>query len=173
MNYFELYQLPVSFHPNRAEVKSRFYELSKKYHPDFYINQPKDKQNQALELATLNNKAYQVLTNPHQLLPYVLTLKGILVEGESYILPQNFLIEMMNTNEAITTLQPEADKTKLNAVKQDILKMEKSLTEQIEQYAKQFDVQPKNIDLLAKIKDLYYRKKYLTRLQENLSKLSQ
>ncbi|RZL52049.1 MAG: Fe-S protein assembly co-chaperone HscB, partial [Pedobacter sp.] len=44
MNYFELYELPISFNPDQAIVKQQFYALSKKFHPDFYINESEEKQ---------------------------------------------------------------------------------------------------------------------------------
>jgi len=81
MDYFEFYELPVSFNPDQNLVKQKFYELSKKYHPDFYINQDQAKQDEVLELSTLNNKAFQVLKDPQKRLHYILTLKGQLQEG--------------------------------------------------------------------------------------------
>ena len=53
MNYFELYDLPITFNPNQKLVKQKFYSLSKKYHPDFYINEDQAKQDEVLELSTL------------------------------------------------------------------------------------------------------------------------
>jgi len=90
MNYFELYDLPVTFHPDQNVVKQQFYALSKKFHPDFYINESAEKQDEVLELSTLNNKAFQVLKNQQKVLQYVLSLKGIVKEGENYTLPQSF-----------------------------------------------------------------------------------
>ena len=72
VDYFEFYGLPVTFHPDAAEIKRKFYELSKKYHPDFYINEPEEKQAEVLELSTINNKAYQVLSNPQKRVHYIL-----------------------------------------------------------------------------------------------------
>ena len=48
MDYFELYGLPVSFNPDPKVVKHKFYELSKKYHPDFFINDEEEKQDEVL-----------------------------------------------------------------------------------------------------------------------------
>ena len=62
MNYFDLYGIKESFNVDQALVKRKFYELSKLYHPDFYINESEEKQQEILDLSTLNNKAYQVLS---------------------------------------------------------------------------------------------------------------
>ena len=64
MNYFEFYDMPESFTLDEALIKKKFYELSKEYHPDFYANEDEAKQQEILELSTLNNKAYQTLSNP-------------------------------------------------------------------------------------------------------------
>jgi len=170
MDYFEFYGLPVSFSPDAAEVKKQFYALSKKYHPDFYINESAEKQDEVLELSTLNNKAYQVLSDPQKLLPYVLELKGLVTEGEHYTLPQDFLMEMMDVNEALMDLQFDPDAEKLAVQVKEIDTIEQSMQAELAKLKTQFDVSGDADDLL-KIKDLYYRTKYLYRIRESLAKI--
>ncbi len=173
MNYFELYGLPITFHPNQNVVKEQFYALSKKYHPDFYINESADKQEEVLELSTLNNKAFQVLRNPQRVLQYILELKGIVAEGENYTLPQSFLMEMMDVNETIMDLQFEPNAEKLEQVKLEISNIEEALITELTQQTKGFeneDVAQQENSLLS-IKDIYYRSKYIQRLKESLAKL--
>ncbi len=173
MNYFELYDLPISFHPDQNVVKKQFYALSKKYHPDFYINESVEKQDEVLELSTLNNKAFQVLKNPQKILPYVLELKGEISEGENYVLPQSFLMEMMDVNEIIMDLQFEPDNEKLTKVKEEITQIEQGLGGELLSYTNKFEDASEDEQRvgLAKIKDIYYRNKYVQRLKESLAKL--
>ena len=173
MNYFELYDLPISFHPDQNVVKQQFYALSKKYHPDFYINESQEKQEEVLELSTINHKAFQVLKSPQKVLNYVLNLKGIVKEGENYTLPQSFLMEMMDVNETIMDLQFEPDAVKLAQAKKEISEIEQSLGEELLSYTKGFenDAEEQQGIALTKIKDIYYRSKYIQRLQESLAKL--
>lgn len=173
MNYFELYQLPVSFNPDVALVKKQFYALSKKYHPDFYINESQEKQDEVLELSTLNNKAFQILKDPNKVLEYVLALKGSLVEGENYALPQSFLMEMMDVNELVMDLQFEPNKEAAEKVKAEITVIEEQLLSELAQLTKAFDegVDEEKDTLLLKIKDLFYRNKYVLRLKESVAKL--
>lgn len=173
MNYFELYDLPVSFHPDQNLVKQQFYALSKKYHPDFYINESAEKQEEVLELSTLNNKAFQVLKNPQKVLQYVLSLKKVIEEGENYTLPQSFLMEMMDVNEILMDLQFDPDTEKEAKVKIEIEAVENELKNQLEQLTIQFDKTEEvaQNELLAQIKDIYYRSKYIQRLKESLAKL--
>ncbi len=173
MNYFELYDLPVSFHPDQNVVKQKFYALSKKYHPDFYINESTEKKDEVLELSTLNNKAFQILKDPKKVLQYVLELKGVISEGENYTLPQSFLMEMMDVNETIMDLQFDSDTEKLAQVKNDIREIEQSLSDELSSCTSAFEnTNPdQQQTALTKIKDIYYRNKYIQRLKESLAKL--
>jgi molecular chaperone HscB len=173
MNYFELYDLPVSFHPDQAVVKQQFYALSKKYHPDFYINESAEKQEEVLELSTLNNKAFQVLKDPQKVLQYVLTLKEVIAEGENYTLPQSFLMEMMDVNEAIMDLQFDPNPEKAAEIKQQITDFAQNLDQELAQYTQGFETldEEQQTAQLAKIKDIHYRSKYLHRLQQSLTKI--
>ncbi|MES2652953.1 MAG: Fe-S protein assembly co-chaperone HscB [Bacteroidota bacterium] len=173
MNYFQFYDLPISFKPDQELVKQKFYTLSKKYHPDFYINESQEKQDEVLELATLNNKAFQVLKDDQKRLHYILELKGQLVEGENYTLPQDFLLEMMEVNEAIMELEFDPDPIKLEALKSQISEIENSLSKELLALTSSFEDKDENgqENSLKAIKDIYYRNKYLWRIKENFNKV--
>lgn len=173
-DYFAFYGLPVSFNPDAALIKQKFYELSKRYHPDFYINESEEKQAEVLELSTVNNKAYQVLNDPFKRLHYILELKGVLVEGENYSLPQEFLMDMMDINEALMDLQLEPDAVRLSALKADVSGVEQGIIDEIASLTAKFDEQDGDgqSDSLAAIKDLYYRNKYLQRIRDSIKSVS-
>lgn len=171
-DYFSFYGLPLSFNPEPALIRQQFYALSKKYHPDFYINESAEKQAEVLELSTLNNKAYQVLSDPQKRLHYILELKEILKEGENYVLPQGFLLDMMTVNERLMDLQFDPDPVKLEALKAEVAGMEKEIAEDILKQTDRFEA----LDAVAQeqvlvlVKDLYYRNKYLLRIGESIRK---
>src|SRR5476651_1716567 len=108
MNYFEFYAIPESFTVDPAPIKKKFYELSKKYHPDFFANEDDAKQQEILELSTLNNKAYQTLSDPHKRLEYILKLHELVKEGAKPQLPADFLMEMMDLNERLMEVDDAA-----------------------------------------------------------------
>jgi molecular chaperone HscB len=174
MNYFQFYDIPLSFNPDQTLVKKKFYELSKTYHPDFYINESEEKQQEILEKSTLNNKAYQTLSNSAKLLPYLLSLQGVLLEGEKYNLPQSFLMEMMEVNEALMELEFDADEEGIEKAITDVELMEKSLENELSRAITQYENEAEEVKniVLDLIKDIYYRKKYLLRIRESIDKFA-
>ncbi|WP_285011001.1 iron-sulfur cluster co-chaperone HscB C-terminal domain-containing protein [Pedobacter faecalis] len=171
-DYFAFYGLPLSFNPDQELVKQQYYALSKRYHPDFYINESEEKQSEVLELSTLNNKAYQVLSNRERLIQYVLELEGVISEGENYALPQDFLMDMMDINESLMDLSMEPDAERLALLDQEVAAIEQGLSAHLDERFQEFAQQEGEARAitLQKIKDLYYRGKYLQRLRGNISK---
>ncbi|MFC3559538.1 iron-sulfur cluster co-chaperone HscB C-terminal domain-containing protein [Pedobacter jamesrossensis] len=167
-NYFEFYELPIQFNPDLNTVKTKFYAFSKKFHPDFYANESEEKQQEVLELATLNNKAYQTLSNPKKRLKYVLELKGIVETDEGYQLPQTFLMEMMDINEALMDLEFEPDVEKMIQVKAGISSIENQLSSELNNLVVKYD-ETSDESLFPAIKDIHYREKYIARLKERLN----
>ena len=174
MNYFEFYGIPEAFNVDQSVVKRKFYELSKTYHPDFYINHSEEKQQEILDLSTINNKAYQVLSSASKRLEYILQLHLHVVDGEKYQLPQAFLMEMMDVNEDLMELEFEADPEAIQNISERVSLIEEDLLSELDGLTKEFDEakEDQRENLLLKIKDLYYRQKYLLRIRDSLNKFA-
>lgn len=169
MNYFEFYQLPVQFHPDQEYIRQQYYALSKKYHPDFYVGQSAEKQEEVLERSTLNNNAFQVLKDEQKRLHYILELKNMLHDADNYQLPQSFLMEMMDINEAMMELEFNHDPVILENVKKQLAEMETSLSAELEALTNAYDkksASDEETTLLPGIRDIYFRQKYLRRINE-------
>lgn len=170
MNFFEFYSIPVSFHPDENLLKKKFYGFSKEYHPNFYVNEPEEKQAEILQLSTVNNNAYKVLTNPAKRLEYVLELSGLIQEGEKYQLPQSFLMEMMEINEVLMEIEFDEDPARLAEVEDQVTALENELSRELDNLTIGFEGldEEKKKNNLLKIKDNYFRQKYLLRIKEKL-----
>lgn len=174
MNYFEWYELPVAFRLDEVALKRKFYERSKQYHPDFYINEPAEKQQEMLEQSTLNNKAFQVLSDPLKRIAYILQLKGMLEDEGQFQLPRDFLLEMMEVNETLMDLEFEPDPVVLERITVQVGEMERDLFDELQQTTDSFDAANTEAQqsLLIQIKDIWYRQKYLLRIRESLNRFA-
>jgi molecular chaperone HscB len=167
MNYFDFYGIKESFTPDVSLLKKKFYELSKEFHPDFYATEDDEKQQEILELSTLNNKAWQTLSDSYKRLEYILKQHDLLQEGAKPQLPGDFLMEMMDINERLMEIEDADELAKLTtevlAVEDDIkLKLEHAQHD----YAQLNDTAKE--ERLREIADCYYRQKYLLRIKESL-----
>lgn len=164
MNYFELYHIPVSFLPDRQQLKLKFYELSRKYHPDFYTQENEFEQGEALEISSQVNKAYRVLQNKDETIKYVLQLKGLLEEEEKYQLPPDFLMDMMELNEQLTDAKMEENESAIATLKKTIDSQEKEIYTPVKAIVENYEEGRTTTDELLEVKEYYFKKKYLNRI---------
>src|SRR5579885_2960918 len=109
MNYFELFEIPVQLKINNKSLSGKFFELSRKYHPDYFVNKDTIDQEEALEKSALLNKAYKTFQSPDETIKYVLQLKGLLEEEEKYELPPDFLMEVLGINEQLMDAEDDPE----------------------------------------------------------------
>lgn len=169
-NYFELFDMPVSFLPDVKLVKLKFYELSKQYHPDRYTNSSEDEQDEALRMAATINEAYKTLSNADKRMAYILRLEDGLELEEQYKLPADFLMEMMDLNEVVSDYEdePSNDSLKIQA-EQAIDHLLNEWDTQVASPIAAYEKGEKQKEALLQIKDFYFRKKYLLRIKERLA----
>ena len=165
MNYFELYTLPISFQPDQALVKSKFYELSRQFHPDFHGQATEEEQAENLEKASLVNMAFKVFQHPDETIKYVLQLKGLLQEEEKYPLSPDFLMEVLDLNEQALDVSEQADVDRLT---QTIHQFQKKIYEPVETILANYQESITTEKELLQVKEYYFRKKYLDRILEGL-----
>ncbi|MGB4843874.1 MAG: Fe-S protein assembly co-chaperone HscB [Ferruginibacter sp.] len=157
MNHFELFELPVSLNIDKSKLALKYFELQKKYHPDFFAQGTEHEQEEALEISSQLNKALKILKNEDETIKYVLQLKGLLEEEEKYKLPPAFLMEMMELNEELT----EDSAKQINTLETELYSEVQSIIENYD------DTRASETDLL-KLKEYFYKKKYLQRILDRL-----
>jgi molecular chaperone HscB len=168
MNYFELYEIPVSLRPDKQVIQKRFYELSRKYHPDFFTNENEADQSEALEKSSLINRAFKTFQNQDETIKYVLQLKGLLEEEEKYQLPPDFLMEMMDLNEQMMEAKMEQEGTWSANLKRSISIIEQEIYIPVKEIIEGYEDGKTTTEELLKVKEYYYKKKYLTRILATL-----
>ena len=161
MNYFELFDLPIGLQVDRSALSKKYFELQKKFHPDFFTQEDEADQKDALEKSSLANKALKVLQQPDLTIQYLLQLKGLLTENEKYALPPHFLMEMMELNEKLTEVDPET-------FKQEVAALETEQYEVVKDIIENYNDTTIKQDQLLKIKEYYFKKKYLHRILDRI-----
>ncbi|MBL0356833.1 MAG: Fe-S protein assembly co-chaperone HscB [Chitinophagaceae bacterium] len=158
MNYFELFDMPVSIAVDSAALAKKYVELQKKYHPDFYMQENEATQEASLEKSSEINKALKVLKNPDATIFYVLLLKNLAEPEEKFQLPPDFLMEVMELNEHLSEDSVAA-----------IAAFEKDIYAEVSPIIANYDDDTISKEDLLKLKEYYYKKKYLQRILDRIA----
>ena len=161
MNYFELFGLPVGFQVDVAQLRAAYMEIQRNSHPDKFTQSSTEEQEIALEKSAIANKAFTLLNNKALLLPYVLEVKGYLESDEKYALSPDFLMEMMELNEAWMDAETEADK--LNVTEQ-VKTIQNAIYTPVKAYLEANSIDTLTQEAMLQVKEYYYKKKYLDRI---------
>lgn len=168
VNHFEVFSLPISLKVDHSALKKKFYVLSRTYHPDHFTLESQDKQDEALAMTGAINLAYKVLADDMSRIKHILELNDIMIDEGKQMLTPDFLMEMMEFNEQIDDAKTKNDQSSLVKLNQNLLEMKSDLDQVYERYSDDFDNQRNTNIALEKIKDYYFKSKYLLRIQENL-----
>ena len=131
--------------------------MQKKYHPDFFTQNNEAEQDEALEKSSAINKALKVFQNKDSTIKYVLQLKGLLEEEEKYQLRPDFLMEVMELNEQLSAESTTA-----------IEVFEKEIYSEVSSIIDGYNDTSTTTAELLKVKEYYFKKKYLLRILERL-----
>ena len=164
MNYFELFGMPVSLTIDKKYLRDTYFELQKKYHPDFFSTSDESEQNEMLETSSIVNKAFKTFQSDDETIKYVLQLKHLLEEEEKYELPPDFLIEMMELNEALM----DVDDSSLEETETKISQLQKELYDKVQNIIEYYNEDNTTDEQLLQVKEYYFKKKYLKRILERL-----
>ncbi|KAA3631269.1 MAG: hypothetical protein DWQ02_16615 [Bacteroidetes bacterium] len=159
----------MSFSPDASQVKKTYYGKSKQYHPDFFTTDTEDKQNEILQLSSLNNEAYKVLSDEDLRMKYILEHLKILTEENKNDIPQEFLMEMMEFNEKLMELEFDFDPEIVNSAEEDLQIIENQLRKEVIQILEKKSVEETSEAELFEVKNYYLKKRYLLRISEKLA----
>lgn len=170
-NYFEFYKINQLFFLDEVKLKQQYLKFSKQFHPDFYLDDD-TKYAEALHISSLNNTAFKQLKTLTARTEHILKINNVLV-GEDNSIAQDFLLQMMDINEAIMELQLEPNECEHNKLCNEIGQLENELNKNLITLAQRADAELEDavvrFDLLKEIKDIYLKQKYLLRIRESLN----
>jgi molecular chaperone HscB len=159
MNYFELFEIPIQLQVDTTELKRKYFELSRKFHPDHNVNSQQDIA--LLEKSAMLNKAWTTFQSKEETLKYVLQLHNSITPEEKYALDNSFLMEIMELKETQMEAAMEEDVEKLQTIKQSFERINVALDAQLDYCNTHFAINGITDHLLNTLKDIYYKRKYL------------
>jgi len=75
VDHFEVFGLPRRLGIDTAELQRKFYELSRRGHPDFHQGETPERQAEILEASARLNAAYRALRDPLARIEYLVRLE--------------------------------------------------------------------------------------------------
>lgn len=183
-NFFSFFKLPIKFHLNLTELENKFYELSRKFHPDFFSQATEQERRYSNERTSMLNDAYRTLKDPMKRANYFLTLQGFKSIGQQTKTPPDLLAEIFELNEQLEELRfakKAKDTDQISSLITQVLATQKMLKErasdlnkELNNYFSKWDSLEINFSLeekqklLTKISDVLSQIKYIKNLIENI-----
>jgi molecular chaperone HscB len=100
-DYFTIFGLPRKLAIDLNELERRFYDWSRKFHPDFFQKADREEQTISLGNSALVNAAYRTLRDPVGRVEYMIRLEEGAARGISAKAPVDLLEEMLEVQEAL------------------------------------------------------------------------
>jgi molecular chaperone HscB len=170
-DYFTFFGLPKKLNLDEPSLEKTFYSLSRRFHPDYFMNASERERQASIERSSLLNDAYRTLRDPVRRVEYLLSLEGY-KEAEKKA-PPDLLEEVFELNMQIEELKAArkmADEDEIGEAREALEEALAGLTEKMRgidaRLAGLFDAWD---ELIASGAGEEERKKALDRMSELLS----
>lgn len=100
--YFSLFGLPERFVLEQSQLDAAYRNVQAQVHPDRFAHRPEAERRVAMQWATHANEAFRTLRNPIARARYLLSRKGVEIDGErNTAMSSAFLMQQMEWREAV------------------------------------------------------------------------
>jgi molecular chaperone HscB len=127
-DYFAVFGLGRALQLDLSDLQRRFYELSRRHHPDFHQMKGDAERAAALEHSALINRAYRVLRDPIARVEYLIAFEEGREANDTAVKPKapmDLLEEMLEIQEALEDAKrsgfTDADKARLAQERQKLV----------------------------------------------------
>jgi molecular chaperone HscB len=167
-DYFAFFGLPQKLTLSTADLQTRFYSLSRQFHPDRFARRAASEQEYALNTTALLNDAYRVLRDPIQRAEYLLASKGFDIgEQRSNDVPPELLEEVFELNMLLEeTPSPE----ELDRARAKFLRMMSENDSQLQALFQKYDASGDDQAILQSIRGALNRRRYIQNLVRDVEK---
>lgn len=194
-DHFSFFSLPRKLNIDVAALEKDFYRLSRKLHPDLYVNRSAQEQEQALEQSSQLNDAYRTLKDPIARTQHLLALEGVQLEEQSkaatdaarlsgqekkQVVPPDLLEEVFELNMQLQELKMSDEKdpevmAQLQTAKHNFEQRLEGLGSELKKYWDEWDAVADSGDSAQRTKvrdkmvDLLNRRSYIRNLVRDVN----
>lgn len=165
-DYYEFFGLERKLSLDLADLRKRFYTMSRMVHPDRYMHAgPKERQ-YALEATAILNDAYRVLRDPVARVEYLLKERGLAGGAErAKDVPPELLEEVFELNMALEELRSgqEGVRQKLDEARRKFRALRESIDQELGALFAEYDRAPAPA-IIAAIRGVLHRRRYADNL---------
>ncbi len=112
-NFFELFGIPETFDVDSKDLKRRYQDLQRQFHPDKFANASGQERRMSMQVTAQINEALQTLLNPVQRGRYLLKLSGVDINDDHDTrMDPAFLMEQIELREKLENINKQADPQK-------------------------------------------------------------
>jgi molecular chaperone HscB len=168
MRYYEALGLDPKLALDSDELKRRFYERSRQWHPDRFGRSNAEEQQKSLEMTSVLNDAFRTLRDPVTRAEYFLEESGIQPAKQ---VPPELLEEVFEMNLALEELRPgdESARPQLIDARERFHKMREEIDEELSVMFMQADQGPEP-SRLHSIRNVLDRRQYVANLIRDVEK---
>ena len=171
-NYFAWFDLPNQFFLDERLLKKKFFAQSRQLHPDFHTQADEITRDAMLEKSVYNTQAYKTLSVFDSRAKYILELENILNEENKNTLSADFLMDMLDFNEEIDDAKLSQDVEIIEPLKKRLDTLKNEFLESAKPAMQAYDTDNSKTATLNAVRSYYLKKRYLLRLEDNLTGVS-
>jgi molecular chaperone HscB len=171
-DYYDLLGFERKLKISSAQLQQRFYELSRRLHPDLFMRKSETERQYSLDASSILNDAYRTLRDPVKRAQYLLSQQGFDIgEQRSKDVPPELLEEVFELNMALEEMRSGDDSARpqLEAAERTFTGMLADVDQQLEPLFEKYD-QSLSRDVLVEIRAALNRRKYVLNLVDEVHK---
>ena len=137
-NFFELFDIPVSYDVDLDKVQQQYMSLQKQVHPDKFSSGTDQEKRISMQQTSWINEALATLKDPVARATYLLKLKGtdINLENET-TMDAGFLMQQLEVRERLESIRSEDDP--LDSLEQMSKQLKSSMKDMMHSFSQSFE----------------------------------
>jgi molecular chaperone HscB len=180
IDYFSVFGFPLLPAIDEAALTQRYYDLSRRLHPDLYQTGTPEEKDASLKNTALLNRAYRILRDLVSRGQYWLELQGESLGRENNRIPPTLAVLVFEVQEKLAevrelrdTAQAEQGKAEIVAIRADLDEQLQRLRTALSENLAQWKGESRAPELLAQLKRLLSEIAYLRTLLRDVEKESE